>query len=102
MIAIACLVATAPMQADVIYSSFAPVCCSGFTVSGATSVAGGAFSAAMGFTPSADFDLTQIDISLTWSAGTNSGPVLALNSDASGLPGTDELDVGWGTSTVRF
>ena len=78
---------TVAAQAGTIYSSFAPVCCSGFTVSGATSAAGGAFSAAMGFTPSANYDLTQIDVSLTWTAGSNSGPLLTLDSDSAGLPG---------------
>jgi hypothetical protein len=85
---ILCFGTITSVQADVIYSSFAEVCCSGFTVSGVNSAAGGAFSAAMGFTPSANFDLTQIDISLTWTAGTNSGPVLTLNSDNGGLPGS--------------
>ena len=74
-------------EATVLYSSFVPACCSGYTVSGASSSAGGAFSAAMGFTPSVSAILTQIDVSLTWTSGTNSGPVLTLKSDSGGLPG---------------
>jgi hypothetical protein len=88
IISVMCYLASMrPAHADVIYTSFASVCCSGFTVSGVNSAAGGAFSAAMGFTPSVNFDLTQIDISLTWTDGSNSGPVLTLNSDNAGLPG---------------
>jgi hypothetical protein len=86
--AIGCIGLAASAHAAVIYSSFARVCCSGATVSGLTSAAGGEFSAAMGFTPSANYELTQIDVSLTWTAGTNSGPLLTLNSDNAGLPGS--------------
>jgi len=42
----------------------------------------------MGFTPSGNYSLSQIDVSLTWTAGSNSGPVLTLNADDAGLPGT--------------
>lgn len=75
--------------ADVIFSDFGPGntydCClnwgiglhfpSIYTVS------------AMAFTPSSNFDLTQIDLGITWVGNTNS-VMISLESGSAGLPGT--------------
>jgi len=41
---------------------------------------------AMAFTPSSDFDLSQIDLGITWVGNTNS-VIVSLQNDSSGLPG---------------
>ena len=57
----------------------------GWTVAG--QAAGGSFqSVAMPFTSSGDYQLSQIDIALSFADGTNSA-VVTLNSDSSGMPG---------------
>jgi len=77
---------TANTADTIIYSSISDVCCSGFNVSGATSSQGFG-EAAMLFVPTASYQLTRVEVSLTYSGGTNSGPTLTLNSDNGGLPG---------------
>lgn len=58
----------------------------GWTVSGPVSAAGYFQSVAMPFTSSGNYQLSQIDIALSFGAGTNSAMV-TLNSDSSGAPG---------------
>jgi 6-phosphogluconolactonase (cycloisomerase 2 family) len=77
---------TSNVPDTIIYSSMGDVCCSAFNVSGATSSQGYA-EAAMLFVPTSSSQLTRIDVSLTYTGGTNSGPTLTLNSDSGGLPG---------------
>ena len=42
---------------------------------------------AMAFTPSSNFDLSQIDLGITWVGNTNS-VIVSLENDSSGLPGS--------------
>jgi hypothetical protein len=58
----------------------------GWTTSGPSSGVG-SFEPAMAFTPTGNFDLTQIDVALSLARGTDS-VILSLNSDAGNAPGT--------------
>jgi hypothetical protein len=58
----------------------------GWTVAGPAGAGGSFQSVAMPFTPSGDYQLSQIDIALGFASGTNSAMV-TLNSDSSGIPG---------------
>jgi hypothetical protein len=75
--------------AATIYNNFGPgnaySTSLGWAVSGSTSGVG-AITPAMAFTPSGTYTLTQIDVAITFLAGTNSTS-LTLNSDSSGVPG---------------
>jgi hypothetical protein len=86
-------------NADTIFSDLGPGNSHtdhGYTVSGSASVAG--FNeVAMGFTPSGDFLLQQIDVAVEALTGTNS-VVLTLNSDNGGLPGS--VIMSWNISNL--
>jgi len=75
--------------AATIYSNFGPG--NAYSTTGFYAVSGsaspdGAVTFAMAFTPSGTFTLTQIDVAITHSSGTNSVS-LTLNLDGFGLPG---------------
>ncbi len=61
-------------------------CCYGYTLSGPTSPIGEQIWLAVGFTPSANATVTEIDAAIGTVEGTN-GIVLSLASDAGGVPG---------------
>jgi len=65
-------------------------CCTGYTVSGPTSGVGSIISA-MAFTPGANYDLSQIDLAMSYVSGTNSF-TLELVNDNSGQPGSTVLE----------
>ena len=69
------------------------VCCSGEFVLGTTVASAssfpGAYRAAAAFTPAGNFNLTQIDLALSFflSGGTARGISISLNQDSDGMPG---------------
>jgi len=82
--------------AKTVYSTFLPgttyQCCAGANVSGPAATNLGAFvgqsQTAAAFTPTANYDLTQIDVALYFPGSPNtSGFILSLNEDAGGVPG---------------
>lgn len=81
-------------SADVVFSDLGPGntynCCVGWTVAagvGAPSVAD-----AMGFTPSADYNFTQIDLGIGVIPGFSSAVFVYLVNDSGGLPGNTFFD----------
>jgi hypothetical protein len=92
------LAALAPAaEADTVFSSFVSghnwICCFGSAVDGPAAVPGVPESQAMGhFTPSGNFDLTEIDLPVWFAPLVNTlhdtdGFVLSLRADSGGLPG---------------
>jgi hypothetical protein len=80
-----------PEGTNTIYSTFGSGhsynCCTGWTLSGPTSVVGTPFSAAMAFTPTkGTYLLTQLDLAIGYVSGT-SGYKLELDADDHGKPG---------------
>lgn len=61
-------------------------CCEGWTISGPNSVVGETFAVGMPFTPSANYTVTEIVVSVGYVTGTNSIQVY-LDADDNGLPG---------------
>jgi hypothetical protein len=62
-------------------------CCEGFTITGPTAISGfPEFWSAAAFTPTANHTVTKIEVAVGYVEGTN-GLILALYSDASGVPG---------------
>ena len=61
-------------------------CCYGNTISGSGRVIGSTNSVAMGFTPAADADLKEIDVSVGYVTGTNK-VIIGLYDDNGGVPG---------------
>ena len=100
---------TRPAHADTIYSNFSATSPgydinAGYAVSGSsvsqTLVPQGPFTTAMAFTSSGNYDLSQIDLALTFIQGTNSFDV-TINSDSAGTPGAGF--VSWsGTGVPAF
>lgn len=76
-------------SADVVFSDLGPGntynCCLGWTVVPGTADA-------MGFTPSADYNFTQIDLGIGVIPGFDSGIFIYLRNDSGGLPGNTILD----------
>jgi hypothetical protein len=80
------VVLSVPASADIVFSNFGPD--NSYDPSVGLTIESSPFEfaeSAMGFTPSGDFTLTQIDVGITYVFGTNS-VMLSLNSDSSGLP----------------
>ena len=83
----------APKKSSVIFSNIGTkypkglyFCCYGDTISGADAGVGGAFSAALQFTPSSDAKVKEIDASVGFVQGTNAVD-LVLYDDDGGVPG---------------
>lgn len=62
-------------------------CCTGYTISGPTSVIGQTFADGMPFTPAANMTVTEVVVAVGYVTGTNAVTV-TLNDDDNGLPGT--------------
>jgi hypothetical protein len=90
VLAVSVMVLPIASKADTIFSNFGPgdsfQTNEGYTVSGSQLVSGLNLDQAMGFTPGSSFNLTQIDIAMSFVAGHNAVN-LSLNADAGGLPG---------------
>jgi hypothetical protein len=76
-------------KADVIFSDFGPgntySCCSNWGIG--LHIPPFHTVSAMAFMPSSNFDLSQIDLGITWVGNMNS-VVVSLEADSAGLPGT--------------
>ena len=96
-LAILILVSVSGAAQSVIYNNFLVgntfVCCSGEFVLGVTFAKAnsfpGAYQTAAAFTPAGNFNLTQIDLALSFflSGGKARGINITLNQDSSGIPG---------------
>lgn len=94
---VACLAITSGFcNAATIYNSFLPgnsyVCCGGSLVSGTAATNGGQpvglNLTAAAFTPTGNFNLTQIDVALYFANSGTNGFILSLNLDNIGVPGS--------------
>lgn len=63
-------------------------CCYGYTISGPDSFLGSAYWIAIPFTPSTNYTVKAIEVSVGWGGSGTNGVTVSLNADASGLPGT--------------
>jgi hypothetical protein len=73
-------------------------CCEGATIFGPTAISGAPeYWEAAAFTPSANHTLTKVEVAVGYVEGFN-GLVVALYSDASGVPGT--LIKNWGVTSL--
>src|SRR5579872_775247 len=62
-------------------------CCTGYTISGPTSVIGQTFADGMPFTPASNMTVTEVVVGVGYVTGTDAVTV-TLNADDNGLPGT--------------
>jgi len=82
-----------PPKANFIYNNLSTYplgrywCCSGWTISGPTSLIGATYADGMPFTPAANATITNIAVSIGYVTGTN-GATVTVNADSGGLPGT--------------
>jgi hypothetical protein len=62
-------------------------CCYGYTISGPTSFLGSAYWVGVPFTPSANYKVTKVEVSVGWGGAGTNGVTVSLNADAGGIPG---------------
>lgn len=62
-------------------------CCYGNTISGPNSFLGTAYWAAIPFTPTANFKVQEVEMSVGWGGAGANGVTVSVNADANGVPG---------------